>query len=463
MKQSALNRLRQYIASAEQWYLTTPDRALDQAYQAALKIKKIEDEHFAGNKIAAGYGHSNTVMAYFQTELKKHLKTCRMRLTEFRASNRFIDTAQPGVKSTTRRISQDELPATYTIETDQNAAELVAQPSQPTVSLLEKIRLVDATIARYQPNIVNASASVTRSAANGRSADELNFDSFYRSEFINDDASQPNPDTKLDSSSFIPRSILRTADRFRKELDPAQDTEEEIVKDFRASKARTRTAIRFLLLLIVIPLLTQQISKTFVIGPLVDHYRVGGQIEQVINSDIEEKIFKELNQFEERLRFQNLVGQVPALSTEKIEAQLRDRAVELSEEYKWELTEPLKNILSDALALAAFTILLLTGQRQIAILKGFMDEVVYGLSDSAKAFMIILFTDVFVGFHSPHGWTVLMENILEHFGLPQNEDFIDMFIATFPVMLDTVFKYWIFRYLNQISPSAVATYKNMNE
>jgi hypothetical protein len=33
-----------------------------------------------------------------------------------------------------------------------------------------------------------------------------------------------------------------------------------------------------------------------------------------------------------------------------------------------------------------------------------MDEIVYGLSDSAKAFIIILFTDMFVGFHSPHGW-----------------------------------------------------------
>ncbi|MBW4551059.1 MAG: proton extrusion protein PcxA [Aphanocapsa sp. GSE-SYN-MK-11-07L] len=458
MKPSAFNRLRQYIASAEQWYLTTPDRALEQAYQAALRIKKIEDEHFAGNKIAAGYGHSDTVMAYFQTELKKHLKTCRMRLTEFRASNRLLDVAQPGVKSTTRRISQDELP--YTLETDENAAELITRV--PVASLLEKIKLVDATIARYQPNIVNTSAGLARNAAaNGRSADEINANSFYRSEYINDDLS--NPDSKLDSSSFIPRSILRTADRFRKELDPAEDTEEEIVKDFRASKARTRTAIRFLLLLIVVPLLTQQISKTFVISPLIEHFRLGGQLEQVINTDIEEKIFRQLNQFEERLRFQNLVMQAPALSTEQIETQLRGKALELSEEYQWELTEPLKNILSDILALAAFTILLLTGQRQIAILKGFMDEVVYGLSDSAKAFMIILFTDVFVGFHSPHGWTVLMENVLEHFGLPQNEDFIDMFIATFPVMLDTVFKYWIFRYLNQISPSAVATYKNMNE
>ena len=72
-------------------------------------------------------------------------------------------------------------------------------------------------------------------------------------------------------------------------------------------------------------------------------------------------------------------------------------------------------------------------------------------------------TDIFVGFHSTHGWEVLLENGLRHFGLPENRDFIFLFIASFPVILDTVFKYWIFRYLNQVSPSAVATYRNMNE
>jgi hypothetical protein len=92
-----------------------------------------------------------------------------------------------------------------------------------------------------------------------------------------------------------------------------------------------------------------------------------------------------------------------------------------------------------------------------------MDDVIYGLSDSAKAFVIILFTDVFVGFHSPHGWEVILEGVSRHLGLPENRQFIFLFIATFPVILDTVFKYWIFRYLNRSSPSAVATYKNMNE
>jgi uncharacterized membrane protein len=92
----------------------------------------------------------------------------------------------------------------------------------------------------------------------------------------------------------------------------------------------------------------------------------------------------------------------------------------------------------------SFVLVCLFGQRDIQVLKGFIDELVYGLSDSAKAFAIILFTDVFVGFHSPE------------------DNFIMLFIATFPVVLATIFKYWIFRYLNRVSPSSVATLRNMN-
>jgi hypothetical protein len=165
----------------------------------------------------------------------------------------------------------------------------------------------------------------------------------------------------------------------------------------------------------------------------------------------------ELEEFREQLTFDQLIGNVPDLSPAELTERLREKALELSQEYYWEGREPLKNILADSVSLGAFAILIATGKQELGILKSFIDEVAYDLSDSAKAFIIILFTDVFVGFHSPHGWDVIIRKSLEHFGLPDNEDFVNMFIATFPVMLDAVFKYWIFRYLNQISPSGVET------
>jgi hypothetical protein len=275
------------------------------------------------------------------------------------------------------------------------------------------------------------------------------------------DATSDSREGLSDRVNVLPRSILRTVDRIRQDLDP--NAEEEVVQEFRTSKARTTTAIRFLLLLVIVPLLTQQFTKTFLVGPVVDHFRQDQQAEVFLNVEMEEEALHELQQFEERLRFEVLIGKAPPLSELNIERQVREKATEIDEEYRQRSADAIKNIFADLMAAGAFALLLITRKQDVANLKSFMDEIVYGLSDSAKAFIIILFTDVFVGFHSPHGWEVLLEGLSRHLGFPANREFIFLFIATFPVILDTVFKYWIFRYLNRISPSAVATYKNMNE
>ncbi|WP_448525235.1 proton extrusion protein PcxA [Parathermosynechococcus lividus] len=461
MSSNPLARLGQWIKRAEQWYLTTPERALQEAYEAALSIRKIELEHFNGQPISPLNLPLGEVSNYFETELKQRLKTIRMRMTEFRASRQFLPLSPSPERRPVSGVERNGSAATYTV-----TATTSEDTPEPTV--YEKLRVIDATLNRYRrqrERELNALARPSLSHQDPdqrqRSAalDRVEDDSLYLSEYINDDLTD---DSKLDSSSFIPRSILRTADRFRRELNSDETTETEVVRDFRTSKLRTRLAVRFLLLLIILPLLTQQISKALIVSPLVNHFKAVGQIERIINSQLEDNILDELARFENKIRFESLVGNV-AVSPAEIQNRIREKAIELSTEYQKELIEPLKNILSDALGFSVFLTLVFTGQRQLAIVKAFLDEVVYGLSDSAKAFVIILFTDVFVGFHSPHGWEVLVNNTLEHFGFPRNEDFINMFIATFPVMLDTVFKYWIFRYLNQISPSAVATYKNMNE
>lgn len=454
-------RLRDWIKRAQEWYLTTPNRALQEAYEAALKIREIEIEHFDGQPISPLNFPVGEVSSYFEIELKRLLKTIRLRMAEFRASRQILPLVPPQRLPTPPADRVSTAVETYSVTTPVTSA-----TEEPSV--YEKLRVIDATLNRYKrqrEKELNALArpSLSRQDPQQRqqaaALDKIEENSLYLSEYISDDLTN---DSKLDSSSFIPRSILRTADRFRRELNSDETTEAEILRDFRTSKLRTRLAVRFMLLLVILPLLTQQISKALIVSPLVNHFKAVGQIERIINSQLEDNILDELARFENKIRFESLVSNVP-VSAEEIQARIREKAIELSTEYQKELIEPLKNILSDTLGFAVFLTLVFTGQRQLAIVKAFLDEVVYGLSDSAKAFIIILFTDVFVGFHSPHGWEVLVNNALEHFGFPRNEDFINMFIATFPVMLDTVFKYWIFRYLNQISPSAVATYKNMNE
>lgn len=259
----------------------------------------------------------------------------------------------------------------------------------------------------------------------------------------------------------IPRSITNTFEKFRKELDP--NGESEAIEEFRISRHQTITSVKYILLLFISPVLVNQASKFFVFGPCIDYLWNQEQPKIFLNSSQEERAFAELQRFEEKIHFEVLLNPSEDISYEIIEKRVQLKARELGEYYANESANAVKNILSDIVSILVFILLMITGQRQIAIVKSFLNEIIYGLSDTAKAFLIILFTDMFVGFHSPHGWEVIIEVILRHLGLPESRDFIFLFISTFPVILDTVFKYWIFRYLNQVSPSAVATYHNMNE
>lgn len=265
----------------------------------------------------------------------------------------------------------------------------------------------------------------------------------------------------LEKTGIIPRSISNLVGKFKKELNPNAET--EAVEEFKVARYQTVTSIKYILVLLIIPIFINHISKTLVLDPLINYLWNKNRVYVFINHSQEERAFADLQRFEEKLHFDNLIGKSNQLSAEIMQKQMSEKALQIALSYSNESTSAIKNILADFISIIVFISILIINKRQFSILKSFINEFIYNLSDTAKAFLIILFTDMFVGFHSPHGWEIILESILRHFGLPESRDFIFIFISTFPVILDTIFKYWIFRYLNKISPSAVATYHNMNE
>jgi CemA family len=259
----------------------------------------------------------------------------------------------------------------------------------------------------------------------------------------------------------IPRSILKMFESFKNQLDPIR--EKTMIEELRVSRYQSLASIRYLFLLCINPLLINTFSKILVFGPLIDYWWQKQEFTIFLNPSQQIRAFEELQTFEEKLRFDILIGKEQPLSIKSINIKIRNKANEVAKHYNQETKDSIKNLLADALSTTTFLALIRKNKRQLAILYSVFNEILYGLSDTAKSFFIILFTDIFVGYHSSHGWEILLETLLRHFGLPENREFIFLFIATFPVILDTIFKYWIFRYLNRVSPSAVATYRNMNE
>lgn len=459
MRNTFLDSIRGSLRVANRWLLKTPERALDEAYEAALAIRNLEDSYFNGNRVSVETGrYGRTTQNYFQSELKKNLDIIKIRLTEFRASRTIV------------RLSNQNITE---IEIDENTTDLQRVNVIDRSGLfLKKLRFIDEVLSRYSirsPDpasvIVVSDANQSNSVAAIQSMDGKKPKpqiTNVKDAMLDDPSKARDVKSITDKTGVLPRSILETVDRIKRELDP--EAEQEVVQNFRRSKAKTIISLRLILFLIIIPLLTQQVSKSFVVGPIVDRIRgEQPQVQLFLNEEMEEEALMEMQKFEQRLRFEILIGEAEPRSEEEIAEQVREKAQELKQEFQEISGDAIKNVFSDIFGLLAFVLVLIASRREIEVLKSFMDQLIYGLSDSAKAFVIILFTDMFVGFHSPHGWEVLLEGVSRHFGLPASRDFIFLFIATFPVILDTIFKYWIFRYLNRVSPSAVATYKNMNE
>ncbi|WP_024545065.1 proton extrusion protein PcxA [Picosynechococcus sp. NKBG15041c] len=424
-----------FIKKARRWFYDTPDRALEQAYRAALQIQAIELEHFGGKPVSGRHAdYSDSVIRYFQGEVRKQLKIIQVRLREFRSFNSIV----PVSEATLQKKASN---AYYPDATD-----------KPTV-IVEKLRFIDEITGRYGRGLSKQSVAL------------IPLDRPQTTETGGDiSAPKPQVETVSDKTGLLPRSILRTFSRIQQEIDPkSQEAEEEVVSKFRRSRDKTAISIKFLLTLVIVPLLVHQLAKIAVMPFVETHFLTESSPTLFANQDLEDEAFRELERYRSTLEMRQLVGLAPPLDDAEITTRVKEKATEIAQRYRAESLNAYGNIFADIFSFFAFVGVLLVSQREIAMLKGFLDEVVYGLSDSAKAFLIILFTDIFVGYHSPHGWEVILENVAKHFGIAESRDFNFLFIATFPVILDTVLKYWIFRYLNRISPSAVATYRNMNE
>ena len=273
----------------------------------------------------------------------------------------------------------------------------------------------------------------------------------------------------VEQTGLIPRSIIRTFERFRKQLLPG--AEMLVIQEFRISRYQVIVSVKCLMTLFFVPLAVNTVSKLFLITPFVEYIWNQNHNEIFLNSYQQNRALTELQCFEEKLYFESLTTEAVATipENEQVEShwatgqQLQKRTFEIAKFYNTESIEAISNLFADFLSVFSLSLVFVFMKPQIIILKSFLAESLYSLSDTTKSFLLILGTDLLVGFHSPRGWEVFLEWLLRHFGLPENTEFMSLFVATFPVFLDTVFKYWIFRSLNKISPSTVATYHNMIE
>ncbi|YP_009092315.1 chloroplast envelope membrane protein (chloroplast) [Macadamia integrifolia] len=185
--------------------------------------------------------------------------------------------------------------------------------------------------------------------------------------------------------------------------------------------------------------------------------------ETFLNDSQEKNVLEKFIKLEELFLLDEMIKEYRETHIQKLRIGIHKETIQL---VKMHNEGYIQTILHFSTNIISFTILSgysILGNEELVILNSWLQEFLYNLSDTIKAFSILLLTDLCIGFHSPHGWELMISSVSKDFGFAHNDQIISGLVSTFPVILDTIFKYWIFRYLNRVSPSLVVIYHSMND
>nr|YP_010725660.1 chloroplast envelope membrane protein [Linaria buriatica]WDY12560.1 chloroplast envelope membrane protein [Linaria buriatica] len=228
------------------------------------------------------------------------------------------------------------------------------------------------------------------------------------------------------------------------------------------AKKKTFTPLFYLASIVFLPWWIS-LSFTKSIESWVINWLNTGQSEIIWNDIKEKNILEKFIELEEILFLDEMIKEYSETHLQKIPLRIHKETIQLIKIHNEDRIHMILHLSTNIICFVILSGYSILGNEQLVILNSWAQEFLYNLSDTIKAFLILLLTDLCIGFHSPHGWELMIGSVYKDFGFLHNDQIISGLVSTFPVILDTLFKYWIFRYLNRVSPSLVVIYHSMND
>ncbi|NJR42112.1 MAG: hypothetical protein HC767_05110 [Akkermansiaceae bacterium] len=94
---------------------------------------------------------------------------------------------------------------------------------------------------------------------------------------------------------------------------------------------------------------------------------------------------------------------------------LQHKAHEYEHEKQEEIRVGLVNIVSDSVTIVTFAVILTMREDGRQALTNTIGRISQGMSQTGKAFILILAADVLMGYHSEEGWTAGIELLSDHY------------------------------------------------
>nr|YP_010944994.1 envelope membrane protein [Galium palustre]YP_010945077.1 envelope membrane protein [Galium trifidum]WMD02466.1 envelope membrane protein [Galium palustre]WMD02549.1 envelope membrane protein [Galium palustre]WMD02632.1 envelope membrane protein [Galium trifidum] len=229
------------------------------------------------------------------------------------------------------------------------------------------------------------------------------------------------------------------------------------------TKKKAFPSLLKLLFLVFLPCYLFSLSFNKSLESWVTKWWNAGESEIFLN-DIQEKgILEKFIKLEELLVLEEIIEEYSETHLQKLRIGIQKEMVQLIKIHNEDGIHTILNLSTNIICFFILSGYFLLGNQELVSLNSSAQKFLYNLSDTVKAFSILLLMDLCIGFHSPHGWELMVGSVYKHFGFIHNDEIVSGLVSTFPVILDTIFKYWIFRYLNRISPSLVVIYHSMND
>nr|QWY90287.1 chloroplast envelope membrane protein [Rhododendron molle]QWY90304.1 chloroplast envelope membrane protein [Rhododendron molle] len=187
------------------------------------------------------------------------------------------------------------------------------------------------------------------------------------------------------------------------------------------------------------------------------------QSETFLNDIQEKDILEKFIELEELVLLDEMIKEYSETHLKKIGIGIHKETIQLIKIYN---EDRIHTILHFSTNLICFIILSgysILRNEELVILNSWAHEFLYNLSDTIKAFSILFLIDLCTGYHSTHGWELMIGSVYNDFGFFHNDQILSVLVSILPPIVDAIFKYSIFSYLSRVSPSLVVIYNSMNE
>nr|QXO03009.1 envelope membrane protein [Cyclopogon comosus] len=185
---------------------------------------------------------------------------------------------------------------------------------------------------------------------------------------------------------------------------------------------------------------------------------------EILFNDIQEKnVLDKFMELEELFLLDEIIKEYSETHMQRLRIGMHKETIQLVKRHNESHFHIILEFSTNLICFAVLSGFFVLGNEKLLFLNSWIQEFISNLSDTIKAFLILLVTDLWIGFHSTHGWELMIGSIYNDFGLAENDQILSGLVSTFPVILDTIVKYWIFLFLNRVSPSLVVIYHSMNE